>query len=696
MFESLGELLAKGMRAFAFYVANFIILPIIHLTGHELVSQTRQTVDAVVPPEQQSQRLKDVLDRMEAGEGEWQAILGGTAAGTATGGLISSTIGPYLLLLQYEIQRLVGQQRWDPMTAAAILFRRPDLEELIKSDITDLGWTLERWEGLIEAALTRLKEDDLVILRFRFGLSKEDYHKRMYELGYTKERAEDFYNTRLYYPTPADLVRWQAKEVFEPEMVRRYGLDAELGELEREAFYKAGMTDPQIKNYWMAHWEHASWMQIREMLFRGLLTPTPETPEPPTTKEAWAARDAQGFEAMYDWYRLVEIPPFWRDRLTRTAFAPFTRVDVRRMHKTGVLDEDQVYSAYRWHGFDHERAEAMTNFTLRYNATEDRDLTKTDILSSYRKGALDEGAARELLAEIDFGDDEIDFLLAKEEQDVATRQRDLTVSNYSNLYQIGIMPKEKVTEALAELGYDAEEIALLYQLWDAEAPAKTRQPTRAELTHFLSVGIIDIETFAQEMSSIDYPEKYINWYRLEFWQDQLEVAQKEEERARKEEERVEKALVKTTYEIERARLDVKIAEAQVFIQDMQIAMLQVPTTEEREALAELDRGETEALARLTLDQRQRIAQLSLELKIACRGITDDEKAVLERATLDDRQAIELMTLEEKTKVGRLAEQEQERVRAEISELTRGLRIKIAEARKTIAELRFEKAKLKLG
>jgi len=448
----------------------------------------RMEATGKVPPD-----LQAMLDEIKTPTKAIGALLGQSLGAGATGGIISSTLGPSLLLLQYEIQRLTDQARWDPMIAAAIHFRRPDLEDLARSDLRDQGWTMERFEAFIDAAMTRLKEDDYVILRFRFGLSKEEYAKHMYELGYTPERAEDFYKTRLFYPTPADLVRWQAREVFEPEMRERYGLDAELGQVERDAFYRAGMTDEQITNYWRAHWEHASWVQVTEMLHRGQLTEA----------EIW------------DWFRLVEIPPFWRDKLIKIAYMPYTRVDVRRMHKFGTLDREGVKRAYLDHGFDDERAEKMTEFTVAYNAGEDRDLTKSDILSAYRKGDIDELVARELLAEIDYGPDEIDFYLTQQAQVESTRQRDLTLANWRQLYQLGIVEKSAATAAMAELGYDQKEIAHLFALWTIEAPPRVSKPSRTDLEHFLKANIINTDTWRREMGSLGYSEKYIGWYHQE-------------------------------------------------------------------------------------------------------------------------------------------------------------------------------------
>ncbi|GAG49176.1 unnamed protein product, partial [marine sediment metagenome] len=159
------------------------------------------------------------------------------------------------------------------------------------------------------------------------------------DMGLDELDIETLLKVTKFYPAPADLIRWQAREVFEPEMIKRYGLDSEFGAIEKEPFYKAGMTDDQITNYWRAHWEHASWMQVVEMLHRGLMTE----------------------EQVYDWFRVVEIPPFWRDLLIQSAYTWPTRVDVRRWWDMRTIDETELRRLYSGMGY---RGLNLDNYVL--------------------------------------------------------------------------------------------------------------------------------------------------------------------------------------------------------------------------------------------------------------------------------------------------------------------------------------------
>ncbi|GAI38521.1 unnamed protein product, partial [marine sediment metagenome] len=239
------------------------------------------------------------------------------------------------------------------------------------------------------------------------GKDKKKVRKELADQGWTDERIDTILDTAKFYPTAQDLILWQAREVYEPDAIAKYGLKDELERLEKEPFHKAGIDDEQIANYWMAHWQHPEWRTVQEMLFRTDLTE----------------------EDVWEWFRLVEIPPYWRDKLITIMYHPFTRVDVRRMNKIGVLDREETKRAYLDIGFNEEKAEKMTIFTELYNAdpedsekTEEdrrkeelRGLTRTAVLKQYKDQLIDASLAGDYLTGLGYTEEVVDFYLARED-----------------------------------------------------------------------------------------------------------------------------------------------------------------------------------------------------------------------------------------------------------------------------------------
>ncbi|GAH80833.1 unnamed protein product, partial [marine sediment metagenome] len=179
-------------------------------------------------------------------------------------------------------------------------------------------------------------------LYLRGILNKPSLFHRLRQLGYTDTRIEEMIQTYPAIPGPGDLFRLVAKEAFEPDIVKYYGYDEEFPAEQVKWLKAQGITEDWARKYWYAHWEPPSIQAGYEMLHRGVID----------------ARE------LFDLYRTVEIPPFWRDKLTKIAYNPFTRVDVRRMHKAGVLSEAELLRAYMDVGYDAEKAGKMTEFTI--------------------------------------------------------------------------------------------------------------------------------------------------------------------------------------------------------------------------------------------------------------------------------------------------------------------------------------------
>lgn len=110
------------------------------------------------------------------------------------------------------------------------------------------------------------------------------------ELGWSDKRKEAWEELTRAFPSLRDVIGFYAHEVFEPDMVSKYELEEELPPYEGTLFEALGVSKEIATNYWIDHWQHASWVQIVEMLHRGLVTE----------------------QDVYEWFRLVEIPPFWR------------------------------------------------------------------------------------------------------------------------------------------------------------------------------------------------------------------------------------------------------------------------------------------------------------------------------------------------------------------------------------------------
>lgn len=335
-----------------------------------------------------------------------------------------------------------------------------------------------------------LGAEELLVLHWRGELSEEAYLAEMAKNGYREETAKNFLKTRLFYPSPSDLVSWQAKEVFEPDAIEKYQLDDEFELINKEAFYKAGMNDEQILNYWRAHWQHPSLTMIYELLHRGLLTA----------------------EDVYEYYRLVEIPPYWREKLTAVSYLPYTRVDTRRMYAFGVLDREGVKRSYLDQGYDEEKAENLTEFTVLEATNEDKELTRTIIEKGYTTGILSAEEAATQLIEIGYDLAETALILALKEYDIQSSIIDDKVATIKTQYRRGLVSQEQAIEKLDALNLNATYRDKVIAEIQREKTTEYQLPTKADLVRFLDLGLIDLTQFAEYLERLGYRKEDIKLY----------------------------------------------------------------------------------------------------------------------------------------------------------------------------------------
>ena len=442
-----------------------------------------------VPPE-----LQPLIDEIKNPTHEIGSILSAAAGNQATGSIIGSTLGPLLMLMQYEGQRLAIQARFDPKTALALKFRRPDKLSLLQSDLKDQGWSEERSELLEDAASTRLMEDKLLALYMRGQIDIDEYVKRMHDIGYKAEEAWNYATASLAYPGVGDLVRMAVKEAFTPEIAERFGQYQDLPPEFLDKAKQIGLSDEWAKAFWAAHWDLPGAQMGFDMLHRGIINNA----------------DLQLL------LKALDIMPYWRDKLVQLAYNPLTRVDVRRMYNLDILTVDQVKQSYKILGYDEANAQHMTDFTVQLRQATgtqtEKELTKTDILTAYRSGLYSREETVQALVWMSYSQDDAELIVdaVKISSDIAVK--DLTLSQVKTLYQAKLRTKAECTAWLTLMSYDAAAIKAFFDLWDWTQPVDPHRPTRTDLDNFISAGIIDLTAWSEEYTALGYDMKYQEWY----------------------------------------------------------------------------------------------------------------------------------------------------------------------------------------
>jgi len=345
-----------------------------------------------------------------------------------------------------------------------------------KADMDDImsKWGIPDAQQSMEILANRpmLDVGQLAALKFRTEGSDEEFIENVKRLGYSEDEAKRFLPIIPFYPSAQDLVNWLAKEVFEPDMIARYGLKDEAPTDRADMFAKAGVTEEQMLNYWMAHWQHASWTQVVEMLHRGLLTEA----------EVW------------EWFRLVEIPPFWRDKLIAMSWNVPTRVDVRRFWDMGTIDEARLRELYTAQGYHLKDLDDYVLWTKVYVAW-------PDMIARYSKGWITLDEVRAEMTALGMPADRLEemiqtkFAAAIEER--TSNERDVTKAEIVKGVKTDVISREQGNILLQAMGYDLAEAAFIMAINipedDVESVVNARELSKSDILAGLKVGLITSE-----------------------------------------------------------------------------------------------------------------------------------------------------------------------------------------------------------
>jgi len=340
-------------------------------------------------------------------------------------------------------------------------------------------------------------------IKFKKGI--ESYKQELREQGWTDDRIEVLEKTARFYPSVDDFIRFLVRDSFNEEIVKKYGYDEDYPKQIEEFVKKAGVDPEWMRHYWRSHWELPSPTQAYEMLHRGLITK----------------------EDMDTLLKIADYPKFWREKLIGISYSPLTRVDVRRMHKLGILDEEGVKRSYMDLGYNERNAELMTKFTIEYNKSpeeaekteEDRrldelkGLTRSSILRQYEKRLIDRETAKSYLKDIGLSDEVAEFYLNYTDYKIEEDRLERETKRIELEYKNGIISYNDAVDQLGKLNVSGSNIEELLREWEIERMAKPAQPSKSELIKMVQKGIISIEQFTEKMLDLGYSLKYIEWYK---------------------------------------------------------------------------------------------------------------------------------------------------------------------------------------
>jgi hypothetical protein len=352
----------------------------------------------------------------------------------------------------------------------------------------------DEWIDLIfRASYTTYTPDQAFRLWLKGNLSDAKLIERLRENGLTDDRSNELKNLYDVVPPLSDLIMMLAKEAFEEDQVQKFGLDDEYPSQVEQWAKIHGLNPPWPRRYWRAHWNHASPGQVLDMLHYGLLTEAD----------------------VYEYYRVVEIPTYWRDKLMEISYLPYARVDIRRMFEMGVITMEQVYQNYRQGGYDHDHATKLTSFALKLKNESGRDLTAAEVLKGLKAGFLEREDVVAFLVGMGYDSNEAEYKVAFAEYEQNVKDQQERIDLIGDRFKAGLIDEDVTRRLLEQIITTSSKVETYIAKWGVSYSKTVRRLTKTELNDLLVAGIIGADDYVYEMQKLGYSERYIGWF-MEF------------------------------------------------------------------------------------------------------------------------------------------------------------------------------------
>lgn len=431
-------------------------------------------------------------------------------------------------------QFAVGQAQVYPPFAAAIARRaykeHPDLipqvaeliaqrfkgvipDDVYYSSMRQAGYNEVVSKQLLDGAQSLLTGYDYVNLWRRGLLDKDQISQRLGSLGYSDESKDDLINATLYYPRPDDLVRMAVREVFTPATAEKYGQFEDLPEEFLEASDKAGLSREFATNFWAAHWQLPSANQGYEMYQREIISK----------------------DDLLLLLKNLDYMPYWRTHLEQLQYNVITRVDIRRLYKTGVYTEEQVYKGYLHMGYSPDDAQDLTQFTIKEYAPVDEEKQKVSglvynnkgelvpsramVIDAYNSGVFTKEEAEAGLANIGYPTDAIKLILDSIDNALKQQIIDIEADAIADDYRNGVITLDQFRIRLTTLGVTSRYMEIVIAREIAQSKRRSKNPSKADLEAWTKKGIIPPEEYTRRMIALGYSEDDATLYLEELIYD---------------------------------------------------------------------------------------------------------------------------------------------------------------------------------
>jgi hypothetical protein len=428
-------------------------------------------------------------------------LIGGTVG--AALGLVNGAQGlaPTLTNDLSQIFNVLNPNQRADLATLIIMRRRLEITETEYYDgMRKNGFAQDLADKIFTSAYAFFGLQDYCTMFRRGDINETQFNTLLGQIGINSWHAEQSLRLTEYWPTPADIVQFAVREVYDKTKRDALKLDSERPDFYLDMAKKVGLSEDFAKDYWASHWELPSVSAVMEFMHRRVKTPE---------DKVFTQDDA------YKFLEYADYSPQWRQMLIDISYQPLTRVDTRRMYGLGVLTYEELVGNFLDQGYSPENAARMAEFTAIHDNPETTDMTRTNLTSSYVHGIITLDELVELLGSLGYQVKMLNYWVNIAQYDKVQYQVNLKSGHLLDLYLQGGNSLDEYRNELYRMDLPSNYVNQLIDEALSKRMSTQKIPDLSTLKDWLAEGIIDDIGFYNRMRLLNYRDEDIRNYLAE-------------------------------------------------------------------------------------------------------------------------------------------------------------------------------------
>lgn len=434
--------------------------------------------------------LKAMLENVKKETGEAGAVGVGVIAVAAGYQLLSAALVPLSNQITHLVSQVSPYQLINPDTLSLAKNRGIITQELYEGVMRSHGFEKTGMSVMDAMALNHASLGDLLEFLRRGLINEQEFNIGLKRLGFPSFYEGLYKDLKLSIPPINDLIRFMVREAFDEGIVSKYGYDADYPSDIDQYLPKVGLDAFWGNKYWRAHWTLPSPTQAYEMLHRGLI-------------------NSGDLDALL---KAADYPQFWRDKLMKISYNPYTRVDVRRLLQAGIITREDAKQNYRDQGYDEDKAEKLTLFAEQGISQEEKDLTRADLVGMYVDGLTDRGATSANLIKMGYDASEAEAILKQADFNIVKAARVDAINYVKERYIVNQISRLAAQTELSAAGLNEKSYNRYLLAWDRQKQTEVKGLSASDAKRLYKKELIDEAEFKKALEDLNYSARAVELF----------------------------------------------------------------------------------------------------------------------------------------------------------------------------------------